>query len=81
MQQWIVYRITAGKGINPYIASILLKVIINAILGFETKFIPMSSNYIGQTFMNQLEYIQRRAISAIMGLPFCSIKEIIEMEL
>ena len=56
MQQWIVYRITAGKGLNPYNASILLKVIINAILGFGTEFIPISSNYIGQTFMNQLKY-------------------------
>ena len=54
-----MYRITAGKGLNPYNASILLKVIINAIIGFGTEFIPMSSNYIGQTFMNQLEYIQR----------------------
>ena len=79
MQQWIVYRITAGKGLNPYNASILLKVIINAILGFGTEFIPMSSNYIGQTFMNQLEYIQRQAIRAIMDLPFCSLNEIIEM--
>ena len=41
----------------------------------------MSSNYIGQTFMNQLEYIQRRAIRAIMDVPFCSLNEIIVMEL
>ena len=33
---------------SPYNASVLLKVIINMILGFGTEVIPITSNYFGE---------------------------------
>ena len=51
MQSWLISRITAGKGLSPYNASVLLKVIINAILGFGTELIPITSNYFGDELM------------------------------
>ena len=47
MQAWLISRITAGKGLSPYNASVLLRVIINAILNFGTEIIPVTSNYFG----------------------------------
>ena len=41
----------AGNGLSPYNASVLLKVIINAILGFGTEVVPVTSNYFGNELM------------------------------
>ena len=54
---------------DAYNASILLMVIINAILGFGTEFISITSNYIRQTFMNQLEYKDEPELLWIFPFP------------
>ena len=53
----LISRITAGKGLSPYNASVLLKVIINEILGFGTEVILITSNYFGDELMKSLEYM------------------------
>ena len=44
-------RITAGKGLSPYNSMLLMKAIFNAILGYGTEMIPVSSNCFGKPFI------------------------------
>ena len=47
----MISRIAAGKGLSPYNASVLLKIIINVILDFGTEVVPITSNYFGYELM------------------------------
>ena len=74
-------RITAGKGLSPFNSMLLMKAIFNAILGYGTEMVPISSNCFGKSLINQLEIIQRRTIKALFDAPFCVLNEIAEFEL
>ena len=77
----MISRITAGKGLSPYNSMLLMKAIFNAILGYGTEMLPISSNCFGKKFIEELEIIQSRTIKALFDAPFYVLNEIAELEL